>query len=418
MDSLQATYKDEEEEEEPTENPTTHQPPTITTTTESQNEPQKVANIETQNGTDPEPEPASDSLSDDDPVTKTSQNDDEDDDEEDPPPKKQKQLSSLTELEKPSLLPINETTPTPTPAPPTTTTTKKSAKKKNNNVWVTKTSRKGKKKTKPNTQNATPNEDTVLITPVPRFPDKNDDTPESKICLSKVYKAEKVELSDDRMTAGSSKGYRMVRATRGVVEGAWYFEIKVERLGETGHTRLGWSTEKGDLQAPVGYDGYSFGYRDIDGSKLHKALREKYGEEGYKEGDVIGFYVNLPEGGKYAPKAPHLVLYKGQRYVCAPDAKEDPPKVVHGSEISFFKNGVCQGVAFKDLFGGRYYPAASMYTLPNQPNCVVRFNFGPEFECFPGDFGWRPIPKPMFEVPYHGFDNHVENGIFHPGEKS
>uniref|UniRef100_A0A7N2KKQ0 SPRY domain-containing protein n=1 Tax=Quercus lobata TaxID=97700 RepID=A0A7N2KKQ0_QUELO len=177
------------------------------------------------------------------------------------------------------------------------------------------------------------------------------------------------------------------------------------------HTRLGWSTEKGDLQAPVGYDGNSFGYRDIDGSKVHKALREKYGEEGYKEGDVIGFYINLPEGAAYAPKPHHLVLYKGQRYACAPpDAKEEPPKVVPGSEISFFKNGVCQGVAFKDLYGGRYYPAASMYTLPNQPNCVVKFNFGPDFEFFPEDFDGRPVPKPMVEVPYHGFDNRVENG--------
>lgn len=211
----------------------------------------------------------------------------------------------------------------------TTTTSLKKSKKKNNNVWATKSTRKGKKKNKNNNHNA-PAEDTVLITPVPRFPDKNDDNPDIKICLSKVYKAEKVELSEDRLSAGSTKGYRMVRATRGVVEGAWYFEIKVMSLGETGHTRLGWSTEKGDLQAPVGYDGNSFGYRDIDGSKVHKALREQYGEEGYKEGDVIGFYINLPDGGSYAPKAPHLVLYKGQRYVYAPDSKDDPPKVVPG----------------------------------------------------------------------------------------
>ncbi|CAI0412519.1 unnamed protein product [Linum tenue] len=286
---------------------------------------------------------------------------------------------------------------------------KKSKKKSNNNVWSTRSTRKGKKKAKPNPQ-STPTEDTVSITPVPRFPDKNDDSPEMAICLSKAYKAEKVELSEDRLSAGSSKGYRMARATRGVCEGAWYFETKVESLGETGHTRLGWSTEKGDLQAPVGYDGNSFGYRDIDGSKIHKALREKYGEEGYKEGDVIGFYINLPDGGSYAPKPPRLVWYKGQRYLCAPDAKEDPPKIVPGSEISFFKNGICQGVAFKDLYGGRYYPAASMYTLPNQPNCVVRFNFGPDFNFFPEDFGGRPMPRPMIEVPYHGFDARVDSG--------
>lgn len=401
---------------------------------------EEAEEAETQNGAVREAQPdiqpesmISESVSEDDPTASddtqkspkpdniAAQNDDveeEDDEDDDPPPKKQKPLSSLTTLheqqareqQQHTSVANNNSVSKTNLAPSSGTATKKS-KKKNNNVWVSRTTRKGKKKNKTNTQKEVSPEDTVLITPVPRFPDKGDDNPEMKICLSKVYKAEKVELSEDRLTAGSTKGYRMVRATRGVVEGAWYYEIKVVALGETGHTRLGWSTEKGDLQAPVGYDGNSFGYRDIDGSKVHKALREKYGEEGYKEGDVIGFYINLPEGGQYAPKPPHFVWYKGQRYVCAPDSKEDPPKVVPGSEISFFKNGVCQGVAFKDLYGGRYYPAASMYSLPNQPNCVVKFNFGPDFECCPEDFGERPVPSPMVEVSYHGFDSRIETGV-------
>ncbi|XP_031122940.1 protein TRAUCO [Ipomoea triloba] len=358
----------------------------------------------------------------------------EEEEELEPPTKKHKPLSPVTPsspAQPPDLertegeitdMPLDTpavTTTTPTTKEPASKSSKKAkSKKKNNNVWTKPTSRKGKKKNKNNgNQNGNKKngneqeaEDKVMITPIPRFPDKNDDGPEMKICLSKAYKAEKVEVSEDRLSAGSTKGYRMVRATRGVVEGAWYFEIKVMKLGETGHTRLGWSTEKGDLQAPVGYDGNSFGYRDIDGSKIHKALREKYGEEGYGEDDVLGFYISLPDGQKYAPKPPRLVWYKGQRYMHSSDPKEDPPKIVPGSEISFFKNGICQGVAFKDLYGGRYYPAASMYTLPNQPNCVVKFNFGPDFECFPEDFGGRPLPTPMIEVPYHSFEGRVENG--------
>lgn len=338
----------------------------------------------------------------------------DDDEDEGPRPKKQKPLSSLPK-EAQSMNPTSKEANGSLNSTPVATVGAKKVKKKNNksnSVWTKPAPRKGKKKGgKTNNNNGTPAEDKVLITPVPKFPDKNDDKPGMSVCLSKAYKAEKVELSEDRMCAGSIKGYRMVRATRGVMEGAWYFEIKVVKLGETGHTRLGWSTEKGDLQAPVGYDVNSFGYRDIDGCKIHKALREKYGEEGYTEGDVIGFYINLPEGSLYAPKPPHLVWYKGHRYVCAPDAKEDPPKIVPGSEISFFKNGVCQGVAFKDLYGGRYYPAASMYTLPNQPNCTVKFNFGPDFEFFPNDFDGRSVPLPMFDVPYHGFDNRVENSV-------
>ncbi|CAN8255309.1 unnamed protein product [Cochlearia groenlandica] len=336
----------------------------------------------------------------------------EEEEEDEPTPKKQKKLDSITttvsvkEEVEPEPMVIEETTTTTTNNP---IAKKSKSKKKNNNVWVTKSTRKGKKKSKTNTPNSTAVEDKVLITHVPRFLDKGDDTLESVICLSKVYKAEKVEISEDRLTAESSKGYRMVRATRGVVEGAWYFEIKVVNLGETGHTRLGWSNDKGELQAPVGYDGNSFGFRDIDGCKIHKALREKYAEEGYKEGDVIGFYINLPDGESFAPKLPHYVWYKGQRYICAPDTKEEPPKAVPGSVISFFKNGVCQGFAFKDLFGGRYYPAASMYTLPDQSNCAVKFNFGPDFEFYLEDFGGRATPKPMLEVPYHGFNGNPEN---------
>ncbi|XP_073152548.1 protein TRAUCO-like [Henckelia pumila] len=296
----------------------------------------------------------------------------------------------------------------------------KNKKKKSKDVWVT-TSRKGKKKTK-HASNGSHNpknpisiygslaDKMLMPPPFSRSPDKYDDNPELKICLSKVFKAEKIELSEDRLTASTTKGYRMLRATRGVTEGAWYFEIKVLHLGETGHTRLGWSTGKGDLQAPVGFYGNSYGYRDVDGSKVHKALREKYGEEGYKEGDVIGFYINLPDGGSYVPDPLCLDSNKVQLCASATGAKEDPLKAVPGSEISFFKNGICQGIAFRDLYGGRYYPAASMYTLPNQPNCVVKFCFGPGFERFPENFGERPIPRPMIEVPYQGYDGRVENG--------
>lgn len=441
MDTLQATYKDEEEDEEMV------QPSTVTTTTAPSAEPPASSTVEPpavstvvdmeltdaplittttpsndgKSELDPSDEPSDDSAEQkNSPKQKREQ---PDEDEEEPLPKKQKQLSSLNPVkEEPISLPeVNNAAAavsipaTTTPANGTATT--KKTKKKNNNVWATKSKKKTKKNKNNNNGNTNNNnhtnggEDSVLITPVQRFPDKSDDTPEMKICLSKVYKAEKVELSEDRLSAGSTKGYRMVRATRGVVEGAWYFEIKVVRLGESGHTRLGWTMEKGDLQAPVGYDGNSFGYRDIDGSKIHKALRENYGDEGYGEGDVIGFYINLPDGDKFAPKNQNLVWYKGQRYAYNPDAKEDPPKVVPGSEISFFKNGVCQGVAFKDLYGGRYYPAASMYTLPHEQNCTVKFNFGPDFEFFPHDFNERPIPKPMVEVPHHGFDNRVENGV-------
>jgi len=55
----------------------------------------------------------------------------------------------------------------------------------------------------------------------------------------------------------------------------------------------------------VGYDEFSFGYRDLEGSKVHKALREDYGKA-YKEGDVIGCFIHMPEGGRRLEKSKHV----------------------------------------------------------------------------------------------------------------
>lgn len=68
--------------------------------------------------------------------------------------------------------------------------------------------------------------------------------------------------------------------------------------------------------------------------------------------------------------------------------------------MSFFKNGVCQGVAYSDIFAGEYFPAASMYTLPSpEKKCSVRFNFGPNFQFPVEEWGDRPIPLPMSQAP-------------------
>ncbi|XXG83553.1 hypothetical protein AAC387_Pa10g1282 [Persea americana] len=421
MESLRANYRDEEDDSsEPNDSQSKqHQNLNPIPTPNSENGPKQEEFDEAEengNNEDEEDEADDTGEEEDEPKSQKPPNlptqpssdetdDDEDDDIAAPPRKKQKPLSSFNSPS-PSPSPATAAAEPPSDAPAAPALKKPKKKTKAVNVWTKSTSRKGKKKAKP--ASAAKQDPSALITPAPRFPDKSDDTPDMKICLSKVHKAEKVELGEERLSAGSTKGYRMVRATRGVLEGAWYFEIKVVNLGETGHTRLGWSTEKGDLQAPVGSDANSFGYRDLDGSKVHRAMREKYGEVGYFEGDVVGCYINLPDGAAYTPKRQHFGLHKEQKYSHPGDKKEDPPKVVPGSEISFFKNGVCQGVAFRDICGGRYYPAASMYTLPDQPNCVVKFNFGPDFEVFPEDFAGRPIPKPMIEVPYHGYDGIVE----------
>ncbi|AQL03116.1 Protein TRAUCO [Zea mays] len=173
-------------------------------------------------------------------------------------------------------------------------------------------------------------EEEFLLVPATRLAaERSDDAPGQPVLLSRVFKSERIELSEDRLIAASTKGFRMVRATRGVVAGAWYFEVKVVHLGPTGHTRLGWATNKADLQMPVGFDAYGFGYRDVDGAKVTKAWRDKYADEGYGEGDVLGFYISLPDGERYEPKQPDLIQYKGMPFhVQVPKEEQKTPDPV------------------------------------------------------------------------------------------
>merc|ERR1712151_204707 len=62
----------------------------------------------------------------------------------------------------------------------------------------------------------------------------------------------------------------------------------------TGHLRLGWSMRTGELQAPVGYDRWSYGIRSIQGSRIHNSRREdKWGGVPFYPGDVGGIAISL-----------------------------------------------------------------------------------------------------------------------------
>ncbi len=73
--------------------------------------------------------------------------------------------------------------------------------------------------------------------------------------------------------------------------------------------------------------------------------------------------------------------------------------------MAFTLNGELQGVAYADVLEGTYYPAASLYTLPQQAEgATVRFNFGPDFKFAPpqvshGGGRVRPggAPRPCVE---------------------
>ena len=216
-----------------------------------------------------------------------------------------------------------------------------------------------------------------------------------RVYLSLHDRAPQLKISDDRLTVTGEKGYSSVRSNYGISRGDWYFEVNVTNLPENTATRLGWCQQYGNLQAPLGYDKFSYSWRSIKGTKFHQS-RGKHYSYGYSEGDILGFHISLKTplhySAEHLPKTykdQALIKFKHHLHYEEKDVSEQTEKSMRpelGSSISFFKNGLNQGIAFNDIYEGTYYPAASLYK-----NSTVTFNYGPKFKYPPKELKYKPM---------------------------
>ncbi|XP_055547342.1 set1/Ash2 histone methyltransferase complex subunit ASH2 isoform X1 [Wyeomyia smithii] len=195
-------------------------------------------------------------------------------------------------------------------------------------------------------------------------------------------RAPQLKVSEDRLAVTGEKGYCMARATHYVTRGCWYWEATVEEMPEGSACRLGWGQEYANLQAPLGYDKFGYSWRSRKGTRFHESHGKHY-SDGYGAGDTLGFMIVLPESNPsgHIPstfKDRPLVKFKSHLYYEEKDKVTETLKtlkVLPDGKIFFFKNGVCQGEAFTDIFGGAYYPALSVHK-----NATISLNFGPNFK--------------------------------------
>ncbi|EPQ28320.1 uncharacterized protein PFL1_04147 [Pseudozyma flocculosa PF-1] len=116
------------------------------------------------------------------------------------------------------------------------------------------------------------------------------------------------KLSKDATIFSTDKGFRSGRTNVGVRQGEWYAEVEIlapeqPALGvgaqlaapmkDGPHVRLGWGRREAPLNAPAGFDGYSYAYRDRGGEKVTLSRPQSYGRP-FKAGDVVGLYIKLP----------------------------------------------------------------------------------------------------------------------------
>ena len=106
----------------------------------------------------------------------------------------------------------------------------------------------------------------------------------------------------------TEKGFRLARTNVGCREGRWYYECKIlsgikppniaelDEQSNDGHVRMGWARREASLDGPVGFDAYSYGFRDVGGQKMHMSRPKTFvtPSQDFCQGDVIGLEITLP----------------------------------------------------------------------------------------------------------------------------
>lgn len=128
----------------------------------------------------------------------------------------------------------------------------------------------------------------------------------------------------------TDKGFRLARANVAVREGRWFWECKIthgikaaadgqDKLQLGKHVRVGWARRESSLDAPVGFDAYSYGIRDVAGEKVFMSRPKEFFPpgEGIREGDVIGLEIQLPS------ERLHRKIMEGAFFHAATDGADD-----------------------------------------------------------------------------------------------
>ncbi|KAI9721155.1 MAG: hypothetical protein M1828_005261 [Chrysothrix sp. TS-e1954] len=100
-----------------------------------------------------------------------------------------------------------------------------------------------------------------------------------------------LHFSPSGLVVTNEKGWRMGRANVCVREGTFYYEVKLLRgvpeegpdvahNGPLPHVRVGFARREAPLDAPVGFDGYSYGLTDVRLEPMHKSRPSKFLDNG------------------------------------------------------------------------------------------------------------------------------------------
>jgi hypothetical protein len=190
------------------------------------------------------------------------------------------------------------------------------------------------------------------------YPDLENPNGECKISRQSTHTAPQIQFIKDNMIT-NAKGYRMAKATHGVWVNKWYYEVQL--LNNDGACRIGWSQISGDLQAPCGYDQFSYSFRSKSGL-FHDSMETKLDPPiTLSSGDILGCLIDLGtdctdekfKGLQIDTKLLTRLWDQFRMDEYLPFRHKEFEKLP-ASSIQFYINGVKCPVIFKSIYQGQW----------------------------------------------------------------
>lgn len=251
--------------------------------------------------------------------------------------------------------------------------------------------------------------------PEPHVPQKWTEPPAGPVSLSTFDRGPDITVptgENEAFAVRGFMGFRSVRATHGVMEGDWYFQVRVLNFKQPGNVRVGWSTRRNEISTPVGFSSHGYGIRDKTGELFHNAQLYPYGES-FACGDTIGCRLKLPSG--LSNKVKNKVAAANMKWL---EHKHDCASILFpldcdvklpGAFVEFFKNGKSMGVPSEIgrrgkcglLRAGTYFPTISIFK-----NGSARAEFGPFHDVVLPE-GCRPFCEASSSSSVGGFRDPV-----------
>ena len=141
-----------------------------------------------------------------------------------------------------------------------------------------------------------------------------------KVCPSLFDRASGIIFDDSMSCVLTLDGWRLVRTNVGVREGSYYCEfviVNANNAADRSHVRIGFGRREAALEAPVGFDGYGYGLRDLNGQRVTLSRPRDFGSA-FLSGDVIGMKIELPPMRQHRQ---HVARFLEQQRARAPAAE-------------------------------------------------------------------------------------------------